>query len=186
MVIELPDDTPPTFNGYLNFVYTDGLFDDDSATHDDGKHDVKAEQCHLVDIHILADKLGDIRTANRASDKLRTHCASSTSSLKLEAAIQILQTTNPSSPLRSLTTDWYVHDADLEHIDELLASEEVPDTFVREIYREKAMFVRLTVNRDRRFSEVFDLDFIFRQEQCRYHMHDETHPTCGPGYTAVE
>ncbi|KAK6419060.1 hypothetical protein LTR95_017109 [Oleoguttula sp. CCFEE 5521] len=110
--VDLSEHDTISFEAYLHCVYAkEILFEEPESSAD---LSILADFENLLNLYILADKLGDLMTANYVIDELIRRsdsrdalpCHSDTSHTIGEVAA--------SSPLRRLLVDWSVHDADGE------------------------------------------------------------------------
>ena len=126
--------------------------------------------------HILADKLGDTPTANTVIDAIIEH--SDEWNMIPDAAEVVAGSTAPQSPLRRLFVDYYIHEASMESMEQLLSLKTVSKEFTCEVLREKYRLVELdNPDESKKISDIFVLDFT-GSHKCRYHQHDESHPRC--------
>ncbi|KAK3691467.1 hypothetical protein LTR37_018664 [Vermiconidia calcicola] len=105
--IELTDADPQTFSEYLKCVYQ-------SAFSEHGES--KPMRCRFR-LYILADKLGDLVSANLVMDEI-INCSDRISQIPDDLCIDLAMKSTPSnSPLRRLTRDYYVFEADAEKLE---------------------------------------------------------------------
>ncbi|KAK4901534.1 hypothetical protein LTR27_001306 [Elasticomyces elasticus] len=97
--IELPEDKPHIFADYLHCLYLGTVKFKGKATQD------------LADLYILADKLGDLKGANTIMDRFIL-CNEAVRTLPLvRDVIYIFEHTAPSSKLRQVVVDYWMHAA---------------------------------------------------------------------------
>ncbi|OQO08934.1 hypothetical protein B0A48_05824 [Cryoendolithus antarcticus] len=124
--IDLTDHDTGTFDGYLDCVYLGGLqanedehsddedsdedSDVDDGNSDDDEDDDLLNMERMLDLYILADKLGDLKAASYVIDELVTLSDRIDSLPEDEVTNRIFDGAG-ASPLRKLLVDWYVHDA---------------------------------------------------------------------------
>ena len=176
--IELPEDDPEVFNTYLSNLYGRSVvFSGDISGEkvEEGADRNEVVQLQLVAIYVLADKLGDVLTANQIIAELIGYCEPDCCGLMPRAAVKVAETTVHPPPLLNLAIDYYVHCADETQGGAVLDSKPVPDAFIGDVLREKT---RLQMeNKDDEVSDVFKDNFA-HENWCRYHQHDAMSPYC--------
>ena len=181
--IELPEDDPDTFDIYLYCVYKDTVDVGDLLTarpgegeYDPGVRMLSRFGCRLVATYLLADKLGDVVTANLVVDRIIRLRIEENMLPGIQAALIVAQATHTASPLRRLLIDFYVHVASRDATKLLCGREEVPRTFICEIMDEMKRLVLGDMKKP--IEQVLDPHFQ-SINKCRYHQHDEKHKICG-------
>ena len=176
--IELPEDDPEVFNTYLSNLYgCSGVLSEEIRGQEvkEGADHIKVIQLQLVAIYVLADKLGDVLSANQIIAELIGYCEPDCCGLMPRAAVKVAETTVHPSPLLNLAIDYYVHCANETQVGAVLDSKPVPDAFIGDVLREKT---RLQMeNKDDEVSDVFKDNFA-HENWCRYHQHDAMSPYC--------
>jgi hypothetical protein len=101
--IILANDCPHIFTGYLKFFY----FGDVPEAPDDC---AQGHFIRLIRLYVLAEKLGDFRTANEMSDEIYTHCRDYEALPEEDAINQAYRSTKPGSLLRALLRDLIIYE----------------------------------------------------------------------------
>ena len=178
--IELPEDDPHIFDIYLNCLYSGNVDLGDLEHALAGERELTDEartDLRLIKSHVLADKLGDVLTANKIIDRL-IECSDASGNIPIGTSI-VSSNTAPGSPLRRLFIDYYVHEADMECLEILVNSGDVATDFVGEILLQKhRLTCRTKIRNSTKISEVYVYNFT-SSHKCRYHQHDSAHPYCG-------
>lgn len=179
--IELPEDDPDTFDTYLYCVYKDEVDVGDllvarPGEGDGGKRMIARLGGRLVTTYLLADKLGDVVTANLVIDKIMKLRDEEFLLPGGRATAIVSQATHSTSPLRRLFIDLYVLVASRAATQYILDREDVTRKFICEILDETNR--RILTDTSKTVDEVLD-ESIFTTNRCRYHQHDEKHKSCG-------
>ncbi|KAK3711480.1 hypothetical protein LTR37_009659 [Vermiconidia calcicola] len=158
--IKLTDADPQTFSDYLQCVY--------QSTY--SEHDKDTALPSLFQLYILADQLGDLVSANQIMDEMIT-CSDRISQIPGDECIDMAMESIPSnSPLRRLTRDYYVFEADAEKL------EGCSEEFV--LFVAQSFFhLKKNVDKDRTVGEVFSR-CVSDAGRCDYHQHDAGCPPC--------
>ena len=170
--IQLADEDPQTFGHYLKCVY---------------ENEVKVEDnkyIPLVSLYVLADKLGDFRSANIVIDHIMRRSDETNSVPSKSTITAVMERTVEKSPLRRLMIDFYVHEAaetffqDGEEEDE---NDKFPNDFLLAVVRELAQL------KNKKGLQSLSSE----RQKCYYHQHDESCPECeggerGPNLTKVD
>jgi hypothetical protein len=99
--IALPDTTPQTFNDYLTLVYRDKV----------GKaQEVQSYIARLIRLYLFADKLGDLKAANKGIDRIIKFSNRNATAPEYGIVAMVMTETPENSPLRSLMVGLYVHE----------------------------------------------------------------------------
>ena len=135
-------------------------------------------ECRLVQAWILADKFQDTITTNMVMDGLLNFYQQNSDFAPLNRAIIIVaKNTTAESPLRKLFIEAISHEGGFTTFKHICGSGTVPKAFVCDVLWQVS---NLEIARPNdKVIEVFDPSFVSKQERCRYHQHDKTHPTCG-------
>jgi hypothetical protein len=155
--IVLQDAMPQTFNDYLTLLYQDRLAK---------ANEVQAYFARLIRLYLLADKLGDLKTANKPIDRIIKFSDRNASAPEYGIVEMVVAETPENLPLRRLMVDFYVHEVTANSLDEDNAA--YPHGFHALVARE---FVKLR-NGD------IDETLIKYQPRCHYHQHDASCPGC--------
>lgn len=184
--VELPDDLPQVFETFLYCVYKDQV--PTEAPDPPYEEVVVADQQptqahrHLVRVYVLADKLGDITTANLVMEDMQKRFKnfyhprlSHTSVLSL-----VLATTAEDSPMQNLFIDFFVFDAEWRWVDALRDDDAISKNFICKILQER---LRLSGDENKKAGRIkCGCSPGPRQTsiyECRYRLHDEEHSSCG-------
>ena len=187
--IELPDDDIRAFDMYLNCMYTNRVNTDDAYDAGPGEEEWCEDQRMrrlMLRTYILADKLGDIVTANLLLDGILDVYNSDQSAPSVDTIDFVFSSTAPDTPLQRLFIDIYVYADSGTLISDLLQSGHVPRAFLHPYMEKTASLLR--AHPGRRFRDVFMRDII-DDYRCRYYPHDETDalgPCCGNGCQRCE
>ncbi|KAK5717563.1 hypothetical protein LTR17_016006 [Elasticomyces elasticus] len=155
--IELPDDKPAVFASYLQCLYMGPVL---------------TEVRSLVDLYVLADKLGDLTSMNAAVDCIVQFYENHKCVPANWATKYIFRSTVAGSQLRQLVTDYWVHGIaydDFQDSIKVLAEDgetEVCAALLSE-------FVRVLAEKPQsKVWEAFDQQ-VSKRPKCQYHQHDE-------------
>lgn len=140
--------------------------------------ETKKTCCQLLFTHVLADKLGDMITANVIIDEMITYSDITKSLPTIDMTRQACEITLEDSPIQRLLLDYCVHEATPEYVEGLFANESVPRQFLG---RMSVQISRLhEENRNATIRKIFKGDYV-EKRKCQYHQHDKEHPHCGDG-----
>ncbi|KAK5724473.1 hypothetical protein LTR15_004518 [Elasticomyces elasticus] len=158
--VELPEDEPDVFSYYLQCLYFDTVCHDEMVN------------TSLLDQYILADKLGDLFSANTIINKIIRNSSETRSIPSATSVNYAYEKTTPNSPLRRLLVDFYVYRG---HGDDICAAAEVVHAeFATALIRE---FVRIRPGRNN--PDAFSIfQNAKHRPRCHYHQHDESCPPC--------
>lgn len=163
--IKLLDVEPRLFDSYLQCVYRN----------EPPEVGYSGSLEHFVDVYILADRLGDLQSANIAIDKL---IGISDEAGTVPSAILVSRAwegTPPNSPLRRLLIDYIVHELSL-HAFESYADQVAPEILCA-IAKEFGRLKGNGQNDNCKVGEVFR-KVVSKMPQCHYHQHDESCRRC--------
>jgi hypothetical protein len=134
------------------------------------------EYMRLVGTYLIADKYQDTVTTNMIVDEI-IRASDARVSIPSTAVTIIVASTMPAdSPLYRLFVDYYVHEAGVFTIRSAFCNGVVPYSFVFRVLEEKTKLE--TKNRKKVVLDVFHRSFT-TLHKCKYHQHDEQHPSCG-------
>lgn len=173
--VALPDEHADIFELYLQFAYEGRVayIHEEPGTWDDAK--TEEAFTHMVTIYILADKLGDILTANLIIDELISIVEATKLLPSPRVEKLVYKRTSASSPLRRLLVLYLVHEVDLQTYLTMERVANMPSELVRDIMLEFGQLGK---------TESFALvDSVFHQlvrdrPKCYFHQHNERHPPC--------
>ena len=179
-VIELPEDEADKFDTYLGCVYKDEflLGDLPTAAQADTKErsEFGATHHHLLRVYLLADKLGDVSTANMVVDEIVKYFFDNRTAPS-HAMLKVALTCTPQHlPLFRLLLDFYFHQASKHTFEMMCNDAALLRQFLDGIVREKAKLE--AQRRAERIDNVFESGYVARNS-CHYHQHDREHPSCG-------
>ena len=157
--IKLPEEDPEIFNEYLRNVYGCEL--------KSGKKSVATKFTSLARVYILAEKLGDLQSANEIVDEIIRFSEDENNVPDSSCVTIIMAQTTRTSPLRQLMIDIYAHEAS-EEVFVQEDDETLPHDFLLAVSKE---MVKL---RDGDTSKITLSD----QHKCHYHQHDASCPQC--------
>ena len=173
--IELPVDKPNVFADYLHCLYLGRI----KTPEDESDYPSRsAYLVHTLDLYVLADKLGDLTSANIVIDHVMALNKAKLWVPPLTVARHAFEHTAVGSPLRRLFVDFYVHNHPLSD-DDLVAFEnavenglvEFSAAILREFARIKQDDFKVTV------AKAF-FNKTSCRPKCHYHEHNETCPPC--------
>jgi RNA recognition motif-containing protein len=124
----------------------------------------------LIRLHLLADRLQDLTTANTAITELISFQWQVRAVPEHEFVRIAYESTVKGNPLRILLRDMWVH-ALPDDGDRLLEGSDYPNEFLQDIAGE---LMRVALKRPEGISPIDCLN----TEPCRYHQHDDQHPLC--------
>lgn len=104
--IILANDCPHIFTDYLKFSY----FGDVPEAPNSTGPGVQGPFIRMIRLYVLAEKLGDSRTANKMSDEIYTHCRDYEALPEEDAINQAYRSTKPDSLLRALLRDLIIYE----------------------------------------------------------------------------
>ncbi|KAK5724471.1 hypothetical protein LTR15_004516 [Elasticomyces elasticus] len=166
--ITLAHDKPAIFSEYLQCLYL-------SIVETDGKLETD-----IFDLYLLADKLGDLVSANVVMDCIINWYAVDDVIPTVKAIGHVFDNTAPESKLRRSMVDYWVHesnsDAFVEAVTEAakLGYTEVMEALLLEFGKVVA---------ERCASKIVDAfgQGVGDRAKCHYHQHDEACPPCAAG-----
>lgn len=169
--IELPEDDPNVFDDYLHCAYSN------EAPAPPAQSDVADGEDqynkNLIHLYILADKLGDITTANYVMDSLVAYSEEENRAPSAETLIVAWTNSAEKSPLRTLCVDFYVTEVAQESFE--MAMPKLPLDFVVAI---AVAFRRVVELQSHRVVANAFLGRVAMQNRCWYHQHNEQYPVC--------
>ncbi|KAK3691468.1 hypothetical protein LTR37_018665 [Vermiconidia calcicola] len=124
--IELPDDDPEIFTDYLQTLYGDKVQAEDA----DEDHGFLA----LAKAYILADKLGDLQSANLIIDKITIHRRTTSAIPGVQSIVTAFERASESSPLRRLLVNIYIDVSDPEY--KFMEDEQLPHSFLIAFFKQ--------------------------------------------------
>lgn len=164
--MKLTDDDPDTLDAYLQCVYHN------TAANVDAVDDIRS--LSLVRVYVLADKLGDVETANMTIDAIIWNSDMLTL-IPCPCTVAYAFANSPeSSPLRRMLVDYYVHEASLAAVSDGLSR--MSHGFLCTLVLESRT-VKERSSIDGLVGEVFCRN-ISNMPRCHYHQHDELYPHC--------
>ncbi|KAK3114353.1 hypothetical protein LTR53_007440 [Teratosphaeriaceae sp. CCFEE 6253] len=178
----LEDDDPDIFNLYLQFVYRQPLIGVDVAAQEPGAFDF------LTQVYVLADKLGDLTTANQVIDRFVAGCTAYNVAPGPQEVCEAWNATPTNSPLRRLIVDIFTHKVEPSLLAEILEGDDTPRDLLaaiaREFSRRREEFLGRYVA-DQEETGVLVEDLVHGgkakdRKMCWYHQH-EIHPACDDG-----
>jgi hypothetical protein len=101
--IKLPEDEPHIFSRYLQCVYQDVVIAK-------GNLGLASQLTQLVKLYIMADKFGDLTSSNLIIDKFMDDSDKAFVSPGCSLVKYTYSRTAPTSPLRRLMVDYYMHE----------------------------------------------------------------------------
>ncbi|KAK6433835.1 hypothetical protein LTR95_009986 [Oleoguttula sp. CCFEE 5521] len=183
-LVDLTDYTTDIFDAYLHFVYTKEIslkqprsgLDGNDGSQADTDETAGQQLAPLIRMYVLADKLGDLSTANSVMDELILQSDEDKMIVSTGCANDIYEHAAQGSPLRKLVLDWYVHDAG-PIVDSAGLSQEVLEAIFQEYttlryqdYEAKGRGVKNGFHAS--------VSHMVASDKCRYHPHDNDHPRC--------
>ncbi|KAK3642403.1 hypothetical protein LTR56_010756 [Elasticomyces elasticus] len=162
--IELPDDKPTVFASYLQCLYL-------------GTVHTEEDEEEVYNIYILADKLGDLTSANVVMDFIVKWHTTDNVVPSMESVGYAFQHTAATSKLRQVLVAYWVHEAGNEYFQKGInravkhGFTDVCGALLKEYGRLKAEGWANGV------STTFAM-LVAERPTCYYHQHDETLPPC--------
>ena len=165
--IQLPDQDPEIFSHYLSCVYGGELR---------SENEEKSQLMHLAQLYILADALGDLKSANMAIDEFIRYSDEKEGLPGIQTTTLVMEATLDNSPLRQLIVDYYVHEASAKWFNGDVHGIEPPKELFQAVAKE---YVRLKyqAGREDKVTDVFDKRKT-DSPRCQYHQHDVLCPQC--------
>lgn len=174
--VELPGEEICIFDLYLSCLYKNLADVGDTAQSIAGEHvgenfaGLRTEH-RLVKSYLLADKLGDVFSANIFIDKLVQHYTSNNYICSAQSAALVANSLASESPLRQLMVDMLSDTTYPSIIQDLCKLDSAPKEFISQILIKKDELSRKGVPPKGR---------MYRdQPKCTYHQHDELRRVCG-------
>lgn len=162
--VKLPEDDPDVFDCYIRCLY-------ENTTCRAGND----EKVFLRSVRswILADKLGDSRSANLFIDSLIAYSDEAKVLPTPQCTSFALANTAATSPLRRLMVDYRVHECTLTQVKQEIndLAWDVLAAMVLEHRRIEETCPDISVNAAFRW-------VLSAQPRCHYHLHDEANPSC--------
>ena len=193
-VIELQDDESGIFDVYLHCVFKDKVDVGDVWSPFAGEpgepdscldtHRLAREKIRLIKTYILADKLRDPISANIIIDDLMQFYDENSTTPNSNICAIIANNTTTESPLWRLAVDYITCQSDHDALQAICGCEMVPRAFICGVLLRKSEL--LLKDKDEFVRDVFVPYWVFNQDKCRYHQHDELHPSCGEGCSQVD
>lgn len=178
--IELPEDRADVFNLYLNYVYSDTVeVIRDIPASSDGFPSIEMINIpqYLVDVYILADKLGDLLTANTVVDGMIQHLDAHQMVPPDSVIAHAMTKFSIDSPIARLFVDLFVHEAHADCMRSTIEQGIVLQAILNEIL---LVTNRLASdNRWKSIRNIFQRHYYTSNHKCRYYQHDNEHPRCG-------
>jgi hypothetical protein len=165
------DDDPEVFANYMRSVYLGNAnFLPDSE---------KAGFQPLIKAYVLADKLGDLMTANMVIDRIISYSDEVFRLPSIDEVQLAYSSTASGSPLRALLCDHFIHEAGAKCLDDKKLSE-----IDRDFFQDIAVRY-LSIKRTRGIVKMSVGDAIGKSistvDACLlYHQHGKSHPLCTP------
>ncbi|KAK6433838.1 hypothetical protein LTR95_009989, partial [Oleoguttula sp. CCFEE 5521] len=184
--VDLSDHSAETFNDYINCVYLtrvpmpDFTPPEDASDDDDGPTWMPTEPfvCtrtdfgSLIRIYVLADKLGDLATANIVMDAIVEYASAAMANFDDQDIRSIYEATaGVSNPLRKLCVYQYVLERKIA-INPAFA----PVQLLSEVYFENLGILN-GAGDEERVKEIFETPATTR-DRCYFHQHDSEHAEC--------
>jgi hypothetical protein len=171
------DDDPEVFANYMRSVYLGNAnFLPDSK---------KAGFKPLIKAYVLADKLGDLMTANMIIDRIISYSDDAFTLPNTDEVQLAYSSTTSGSPLRALLCDHFIHEAGAKYLIDKKLSEVDRDFF-------QDIAVRyLSIKRTDGIEKVSVGDAFGKRvstvDACLlYHQHSKNLPLCTPTWSTVE
>jgi hypothetical protein len=171
----LPEDDADTFDVYLHTAYT-GHVDvgdlEDAWVGEETLPEYDRRSLRLVNSYVLADKLGDIVTANLIIDELiqRSHV---TRRIPTIATSIVAFNTAIESPIRRLYIDFFAREASTKCVSTNLNENMSLGSFPFEVLAEKTRLSWL--DSPKALRGVFHSEYTC-EHKCRYHHHTQSLP----------
>jgi len=166
-VINLPEDTPEVFTIYLRCLYRNTIACE-------GRSGSAACFGLAIEVYILADKLGDLTSANLAIDHI-VHLSDERHGIpSYRWAEYIFDYTPERSPLQRLMVDFLVQEGSKSNF-EGEYFDTITLTFAKAVIKEYYRLVR--EGWDKKVKVSFDRHASERP-RCWYHQHNDDHPKC--------
>ena len=124
----------------------------------------------------MADKLQGVVTLNLVIDDLMRVSIKTEQNPDLDSAALAYRLTPAGHPLRTLLSDFNIYDLDAESVKKPVqfAAPGLTEVLFN-VYVE--MLRLMSAGEDKAVRDKF-FEADFREQTCRYHMHDEEHPKC--------
>ncbi|TKA79424.1 hypothetical protein B0A55_03515 [Friedmanniomyces simplex] len=167
--ITLSDDEPDLFDAYLESLYAGKI-----TPHWNEVEDDFVETRRLIKLYILADKLGDLTSANPVIDRLMHYLYQWVPDL--EDVLEEWHSTPPNSPLRLLLVDAFAMNTRSQNLARQLRKKECPEDFDVAINERLAGLEKVTAFRGTEYEYLFA-----KGAKCACHQHDEMHAHCEGG-----
>ncbi|KAK5679878.1 hypothetical protein LTS10_007826 [Elasticomyces elasticus] len=172
--IELPDDKPKVFAEYLHCLYVGSYSMDSTRSRTARKETVLIQ---AIDLYVLADKLGDLETANTVIDSIPGWSDELSWQPTSRTTAHAYAQTSEGSPLRSLLVDFSIQEgiaADFKG-----APTSGPSKFYMDVSHEYLRRVSRKITSGKSFAEVFR-GLVSSNAACTYHQHNDVYPRCVP------
>jgi hypothetical protein len=169
------DDDPEIFANYMRCVYL-GDFEPLLKGKNWSEEESQDHFHALTKLFVLADKVGDLLTANLITDEIVAY--SDQASLIPDGVVIDLaySSTVSTSPLRALMRDYFVFEADEIHVDEDIQSKHHTE-FFRDIITEYMKVKKRNVESATTVKSALDMA-VSDIAKCKYHQHDNNVPRC--------
>jgi hypothetical protein len=169
------DDDPAGFSHYARCVYLNNV---DFLPH--AEESTKPHFTSLLRLYILADRLGDLKTANMVIDRLVSY---SDEVKRIPGSDDIRLSYNftaSGSPLRAVLRDQFIHEVSANYFQEHKAANSHRE-FLQDIVV-GYLDIKETTNVDKSMSvgDAFRVKVSSMDDGCFYHQHNQTVPRCSP------
>jgi hypothetical protein len=176
--VDLEDEDPEVFNGYMNCVYVgkgslkhyvDAV---QSCSEVDRNNNVNAGFNELIQVYLLADKLQDLSTANMIIEEIKQFSDNVDRVPSDGCYTYVYSNTTPHNPLRKLMRDFWMHEMNPAHH---RSADDLPRALMEDILLE---FMRI---KDQDWNAIVHNAFTrvhTKIDRCYYHQHNDKHPRC--------
>ena len=133
----------------------------------------------LINLYLLCERLIDFNAANAVIDEITRFGFFAGVIPLLTPTSLVYNSTAKGSPLRKLLCDYWMHESG--NIDrETLLAEDFPVECLQDIaLAVLKKFDEFPQNPFSRHELAFSVRTLCLKNKCRYHLHDDKHPTCG-------
>lgn len=171
--VQLHDEDPQIFDAYLTVLYCNEAKFTDNDLNALCEDEIDTLQLLLSKVYILADKLGDCKSANLAIDSFIDIANTSEFATLMTIIAYIYENAPSTSPLHKLCAEHSAHCIEWATITKAMR-EDAPRAFLLDDVTEKDLCIENDGGALARNTEFLDNDAEALKR--RYHQHDHLHP----------
>ena len=169
-LVLLPEDDAFLFNIYLSCLYNNDV--DIGDTGEEWPNETfnsldSRTYERLVKSWVLADKLGDVMSANMLMDEYIRSTDERKTLPPAELVGYVARTLPSEAPFHRLFTDYFLFSVNSKTLLSSLSHRSIPRAFLLTLLEEKTALCKGSHHQDTSY------------DKCRYHIHSEKHPYCG-------